>query len=310
MDFGEVLSRAWQIIWKHKVLWIFGILAGCASGGGGSSGNINYTTGEVPTGVERFFSDTPQEVIIMMVIGLIVIALVLIILGIFLSTIGSIGLIRGTLQVEDGAESLAFGELFRGSMPYFWRVFLLNLLIGLAIFAVVMGVILVGVLGAFMTLGLGLICLIPLICLMVPLAWVVGLVIEQSSIAIVVEDLGIMDGLQRGWEVIKTNIGSMAVMWLILTLCIGLVGGLIIGFPMMLVVSPVIIALLAGGDQALTSGLLVTALCFVAYLPILIVLGGILRSYTGSAWTLTFLRLTSPLAPTAEVPEPLPEAST
>jgi len=27
MDYGNVLSRAWQIIWKHKVLWIFGILA-------------------------------------------------------------------------------------------------------------------------------------------------------------------------------------------------------------------------------------------------------------------------------------------
>ncbi len=32
-NFGEVLSRAWQIIWKHKVLWIFGILASCSQGG-------------------------------------------------------------------------------------------------------------------------------------------------------------------------------------------------------------------------------------------------------------------------------------
>jgi hypothetical protein len=28
-NFGEVLTRAWQIIWKHKVLWVFGILASC-----------------------------------------------------------------------------------------------------------------------------------------------------------------------------------------------------------------------------------------------------------------------------------------
>jgi hypothetical protein len=27
-DIGEVLSRAWQITWKHKVLWIIGILYG------------------------------------------------------------------------------------------------------------------------------------------------------------------------------------------------------------------------------------------------------------------------------------------
>ena len=27
-DFGEVLSRAWKITWKHKALWIIGILFG------------------------------------------------------------------------------------------------------------------------------------------------------------------------------------------------------------------------------------------------------------------------------------------
>ena len=37
MDYGEVLSRAWRIIWKHKVLWIFGIMAGCTSGSGGGN---------------------------------------------------------------------------------------------------------------------------------------------------------------------------------------------------------------------------------------------------------------------------------
>ena len=26
-DFGEVLSRAWQITWKYKVLWIFDLLS-------------------------------------------------------------------------------------------------------------------------------------------------------------------------------------------------------------------------------------------------------------------------------------------
>ena len=37
-NFGETLTRSWQIVWKHKVLWIFGILASCSRGGGGGSG--------------------------------------------------------------------------------------------------------------------------------------------------------------------------------------------------------------------------------------------------------------------------------
>ena len=44
-NFGEVLTRAWQITWKYKVLWIFGILAGCTNGGGGGGGNSGYRVG-------------------------------------------------------------------------------------------------------------------------------------------------------------------------------------------------------------------------------------------------------------------------
>ena len=42
VDYGGVLRRAWQITWRHKILWIFGILAGCSrSGSSGGSGNNN-----------------------------------------------------------------------------------------------------------------------------------------------------------------------------------------------------------------------------------------------------------------------------
>ena len=46
-DIGKILSRAWQILWKYKVLWIFGLLLALsgAGGGGGSGGgsNSNYS---------------------------------------------------------------------------------------------------------------------------------------------------------------------------------------------------------------------------------------------------------------------------
>jgi len=59
-NFGDVLTRAWQITWKYKVLWIFGILAGCTNGGGGSGGggNSGYSTGpsdqNLPPELKRF----------------------------------------------------------------------------------------------------------------------------------------------------------------------------------------------------------------------------------------------------------------
>ncbi len=37
--------------------------------------------------------------------------------------------------------------------------------------------------------------------------------------------------------------------------------------------------------------LILTGLCFVAYLPLLILLSGVLTAYVQSAWALTYLRL-------------------
>jgi len=296
MDFGEVLARAWQIIWKHKVLWIFGILASCGSAGGGGGNARTSYRGELPPEVERFF--LPLERIpdwqIAMFVGIaILVILLLVVLAIFLSTIGRVGLIRGTRQVEAGAESLPFGELFRGSLPYFWRVFLLNLIVGLAVFAVISMVVLVVLFGTVFTLGIGALCLIPLICLLIPAVWFVNVVLEQATIAIVSEDLGIMAGLQRGWEVITENLGAIIVMALILTLGIGLLGGFIIGLPIFLIVAPAVIgALLAESRDVFVGDFFITGLCLVAYLPVAIVLNGILHGYIESAWTLTFLRLT------------------
>ena len=119
-----------------------------------------------------------------------------------------------------------------------------------------------------------------------------------------------MDGLKRGWEVVRLNPGPMIVMWLILVLGIGILGGLIIGIPLIFSLGPIIALLIAGGERAIIGGLSVAAICFAAYLPFLFVLSGILRSYVGSAWTLTFLRLTAPAAPLDQEPlEPLAEAS-
>jgi hypothetical protein len=323
MDIGSVLSRAWQIIWKHKVLWIFGILAGCANANQGSPNIQMQREANVSPNVQNFFANLQDWQIALLVLAIILVTLVFVVLVVFLSTVGKIGLIRGTQQADQGATSLAFGELFNGSLPYFWRVFGLNLLVGILTFLAFVLILIFGGLATIFTLGIFLICLIPLICLLVPIAWVVNVIVEQSVNAIVIENLGVTAGLRRGWEVVKTNLGTMIVMALILFLGVGVIGGLIIGLPIVLIVAPAVAGMIAGTPRATGGGLLVSALCFVAYLPVLVAASGILNGYTGSAWTLTFMRLTgrqaysepqilppAPSAPAFEPPapsEPTPE---
>lgn len=288
MDYGEVLSKAWQIIWKHKVLWIFGILTSCG-GGSSASSNSGWRTSVEKNNwnFQPMVNNIPEWQIALIIAIVLLVIFVLVVLAIFLSTIGRVGMIRGTVQGDRGAERVTFSELFSGSLPYFWRVFGLNLLVGLA-FA--MAVIIIVVPLAVTVVGL--VCIIPLICLLVPIGWFISVLTEQANIAIVTENLGIIDGLKRGYQVLTANLGPMILMWLILGVGFSLVGGLIIGLPVFFIIGPAVIGAISGNQNALGGGLLVTGLCLVAYLPVLIVANGVLQSYIRSAWTLTYLRLT------------------
>jgi hypothetical protein len=299
MNYGEVLSKSWKIIWKHKALWIFGILAGCGSGGGGGGGGspLSYTfeQGDLPPAMENFFRQferIPDWQIAMGIAAMIIFVLLLVVLAIFFSTVGRIGLIRGAQFGDAEEERLSFGSLFSGSLGYFWRVFGLNLLVGIAIFLIIGLFIAMGIVGTVATFGLLLICLLPLVCLFIPLMWLVSILLEQANIAIVVENTGVIDGLKRGWQVFRDNMGTMIVMGLILVLGVGFVGGFIISLPLVFIVVPAMVGVFMGTQTSLSGGLLVAGLCLVAYLPVYLVLTGILTSYIKSAWTLTYLRLT------------------
>ena len=156
MDFGEVLSRAWQVIWKHKVLWIFGILAGCSNANGGGANFWNEVQRRTPPRTQPFFDQfnyLPNWQIALIIGAIFLVILILIVLAIFLGTIGRVGLIRGTLQADQQANQVIFGELFSGSLPYFWRVFGLNLIVGLASFFLVLILIAPFALFAILTLA-------------------------------------------------------------------------------------------------------------------------------------------------------------
>jgi len=308
-NFGEVLTRSWQIIWKHKVLWIFGFLAGCGqnsssfrgNSGSGSRGNGGFGQPNIPPQLLQFFQTIEENIRTIIVVGIALICLIWII-TIFLSTIGRIGLIRGAFQAEEGAEKLIFGQLFSESMPYFWRMFGLSLIVAipiLIVFAALFAGLIVFAIsasGGNDTAGLGIVAMIPLfigcVCLLIPVMIVVGLIIRQAERAIVLEDLSLMPALSRGWDVFRSNLGPIIIMAIILFV-IGLVVGLIMAIPILIVVVPAAVAFAFGQAQDWTP-MILAGVCICLYIPVSWVLSGILVSYTESAWTLTYMRLTQP----------------
>jgi hypothetical protein len=306
-NFGEVLVRAWKIIWKHKVLWIFGILASCARGGGGGGngggGSRNYQTspdGNLPFGgsefeqfmtvVTRYIEDN-LWIIIAAILAIFLIGIIAFAIGM----IGRAGMIKGTALADKGAESISFGEVWSESLPFFWRIFGLNFLIGLAFFVLIIPLVLLGA----VTAGVGFVCVLPILCLLIPIGWVIAVIVEQAQVAIVLEDLGMLDGFKRGWQIVKTNPIPMVVMALILGIG-GAIIGVIVSIPLVLAIVPVII----GMDSLRESmtPLYIALACCLAYMPVLILFNGVLTAYIQSAWALTYMDLSRPAQPKDDAP--------
>ena len=303
-NFGEVLTRAWKIIWKHKVLWVFGILASFARGGGGGSaggGNSGYQTGsgDAPFSTEQFERGIQQaaqffEQNLWIIIAGVVILVLLFFLLYAAGMMGRIGLIKGVYKVENGAERLSFGELWSESRPYFWRIFGMNFLIGLAFVLIFIPLVIFG----FVTVGIGFICILPLLCILVPISWVIAVVMEQAQPAIVLENLGILDGLKRGWQIVKTNAIPIIILAIVLAVG-GVMIGIIIALPLILSLLPIFIGMNTLNESFTL--VYIALACCALYLPVIIFLNGILTAYIKSAWTLTYLRLAKPTESAAVV---------
>ncbi len=294
MNYGEILTKAWNTTWKHKVLWLFGILATFASGGGGgpSGGGGAGRTGINPN-FDRWsyqINDWLQQnwwVIVLIAAAI----FVLIILFAILGTFGRIGLIRGAWRVDEGQSKLTFSGLFSESGRYFWRVIGLALLVFAAALIITVVVGFGAVVGIALTVGIGLLCLIPFICILVLLGWLVEIIIRLTVVSIVGEDKGVFEALTGTWAVVRDHLVETIVMGLILG-----IGGAILGFiiaaPFFLAMIPLIGAAIAQTETALRKMGVVSIALVCLYLPIALFLSGVLQSYIWSAWTLTYRRMT------------------
>jgi hypothetical protein len=294
MDISAIFKRAWEITWKHKGLWVLGVLANCSGGGSQGSSNVSrmgeyqFNGGEYPR-FERWAQSVPEETWIAIAIGAICLVLLMALVFWVLAVIGNGGLIAAFQMAETG-ETVTLGSAFQKGMSYFWKLFVIQLILGLATLFVFLPVTL-GVVGlSVLTLGIGLICLIPLICLLIPLGIVITIYTLIAQIALIVEDLDIPSAFRRGWEVMRSKPGEILVMGLILVVG-GFIIGLILAIPFVLLALPFITGLIIQGDTSSIAGISVTVVGILLYLPLLLVAGGIMRTFITGSWTLTYRSL-------------------
>ena len=316
MDYGGVLKRAWEITWKFKGLWVLGILASCSSGGGGggsgggsSGSSYQFGSGSDPRFLQfqRWFQSIPSEtwILIAIIAGLIILVLGLAFL--VLGIIGQAGLIAGFNRVEDSG-TVTLAEAFRMGTVNFWRLFGVRIVFWLAGFLVVIALVAVVAMLVIGTLGIGLLCLLPLLCLLIPIGALVGVYVMLTQVALVTENLSVMDSFRRGWQVLKQNLGPVIVVGLIVLFGSAVIG-LVLALPLIAAVLPAVAGVAFGSDQSTTTGLVLAGLCLVGYLPVMIVANGVLQTYVSGVWTLSYRQWTGRAKGSALAPIETPAAA-
>lgn len=215
-----------------------------------------------------------------------------------------------------------------------WMLFLINLLVSLPIILIVLLMLAVGVIMVLLILhnrpvlaitsaviGIG-IFFVSIFALII-LGIVLRLLIEFFWRACALEQVGVREALRQGWNMVRKNIGSVLLMWLVmfgvrLAYAIFLILALFILLPVFAItfLFGIIVGglptLLVGGISSLfLNGYLPWIVGAIFGLPLfllvtfspLIFLGGLERTFASSVWTLTYreLRTKSSLTPVADL---------
>jgi len=314
MEYGKVLTRAWQITWRWKILWILGFLASLGQGGSGG-GNSNYTISSddwQKWQIDPEFAGAVIAVIVAVACVAILIAIALWVV----SVIARGGLIAAVQQVEEEG-STSFGRAWRAGAKRFWTLFGIGILAVVPLIVVWLisaGVLVASIIGivegsdtsdAAAVLGLGGIGCAGLFCCgAIILSFVLGLIRTYAERAAVLEGLGWIEAFKRGWQVLKANIGPTLIFWLIF-LAIGIfVAGVVFAGVAALAVP--VIGLLTATD---VGGWIMAPICCGGLVAIVLgaLIGSVVNTFTSATWTLAYREMTrqtpQPAAVTAQPAE-------
>jgi len=317
MDIGATLSRAFEITIRHRGLWILGFLASLLAGSGGSVNvsrlPINLQPG-LPALRDLPFLDRLLEGEQQVVIALITVLCVLIVLVIVLAVVGVIaqgGLIVGVGQVEEQG-SMSLGQAWSAAARRFWgllglRILLALPVLGLAVLAVVLlgGSLLPAAIAAARggespDLGSAGASLFLLLCSGCVLLCAFALYTVLSSAlqtfgerAMLLEGMGVISGLRRGWEVLRSslfNVILLALVLLVLNALISLVTGLIFGvIALPATIASLITSFAEEGPQPVTFALIALAFSLVAIIAAL--LSALVTTFGSAIWTVAYRQI-------------------
>lgn len=305
MDIGRIFSRSLELLWKLKFLWIFGLVMGLTSGGGGGNANTNFQTDSFNTQFGNVQIE-PAVIGIAIVFGLVLLILALVLF--FYFRFVSRGALVATVRDVEAGGAPALRDAWQHGRTFYTRLLGLGFLVNVPLIFVSICVILAGLIPLFGVLinqgrldGVRAQDLVPqwigaalVICcavlFLILLNFVIHPLYEFAVRAIVLEDMRVVAGLKQGIQRARENLGNVVIVYLLLI-------GARIGYGILvaIVAIPIGLVLVFGALAILQMNLnALIILGLIVALPLWLLFGaieGVFQIFESNVWTEAYLSL-------------------
>ena len=322
MNYGALIGDAFRITLRNRYLWFFCFFA-CGTGSNfignvpSGGGNFNFDdfrrSGAGASGLTAQVGQGLSNTVL--ILGIVVVVVLLALFFIFMAIISQ-GALADSVAAIDRGEGRRFGSAFGSGMGNFWRVlgyYVVFFLVGLGLLVVIgipVAILIGGTFAVTESTGarisvaviVGLLAVLLLIVVFIPLS-IIG---QYALREIVVRRERVVGSVGSGYSLFRRNIGRSLLLWLIQ---IGLSIGIGIAFILLLLIVALIlfiptIALAFADASAAALAVAGVPAGLIVFLLFLVVSGAI-GAFSHAYWTLAYLRVTAPPAPSQD-PSPTP----
>ena len=307
MDIGLMLNQSWQVVWRHKFLWLFGFFAGLNGVlfdllrlffGAQISSQVSawwdWAQQPQPVGTLPFDFNLTQADFGRYFMGLVVFLFIVFVVFWIIATIAEAGIIQAVINLERdepvgvGVSARAgfhwLGRFLAIDAAVFFPWFLIALTAMLIMIVMILAIGYIGInnsgdlSGMFVVLGIGALCLIPLMLLLLPVAWLSFIYRTLAFRDAAVLDHSIRQAVKLTWGVVRKNLGSVALVTLLM-MAVQTIGNWAID----LISIPVFAGLAYFGADSVMGTIGGVILTFVTA-----IVSGVIYAYIATAWTISY----------------------
>ncbi len=305
--YRNILKQAWELTWRNKYLWVFGVFAALIGNGGEleilfNNSGANPSQALFPawqrmaaTGVFRpgtltnignLLKNDTLNMLIVLVTCLIILAVFLFV--VWLVVVSQAALVNNTAAIIKQKKH-NFKDGWQNGIINFWPVLGLNILVKVIIFAMLVAIGLPLVLWSS-NFNLNIFYILALV-IMAPVSIILSFIAKYAIAYVVVGKYKVGQAIGQSWQLFKDNWLVSFEMAIILFLINLLVGLAIVLAILVLAVPFLFLGLIFYYAFSLAGSWIIAVLAFASFLFIVVTMGAALAVFQIASWTGLFLEL-------------------